>query len=355
MSDRNETRENTGENGFTALDISSLENVDTTRQVEEEKRSPDFDRFKLLYDEPSALDTNGDGAFKRLYEFESEETRQDNKFAPLEYGGSKRPESGSVAKSGTEEKPDSPAGTAGGLSGNESGISSAGSSGDSGKTVDDPAGSESVGKTAAQGKGPNDQAADAAFNKGFEEGKKQGYEKGFEQGQTEGFEQGFEKGRSEGFEKGEAEAAEEMEQKAEEKLETIENMIEKVDTCYKDLLQANEENILSLVQRITEKVVFAKVEVDRTVVKNTILDALEKLAGPEEIVLMVSAKDYEYIEMVKEDFFETVKSLKSVAVKSDPSIKPGGCRIESAKGVIQTDPEEKLRKVFDSVKEVAGS
>ena len=355
MSDRNEARESAGKNGFTALDISSLENVDTDRLMEEEKRNPDYDRFKLLYDEPSALDTNGEGAFKRLYEFESEEARRNNEFAPLEYGGSRRPESGSVAKSGAGEKPDSPAGTAGGLSGKESGGNSVDPSGNSGNTADDPARPEPVDKAAAQDKDLDDRAADKAFNKGFEEGKAQGYDKGFEQGRTEGFEQGFEKGRSEGLEKGEAEAADRMEQETGEKIEALESMIGKLDTCYQDLLRANEEKILSLVQQIAEKVVFAKVEVDQTVVKNTILDALEKLAGPEEIVLLVSPNDYEYIEMVKEDFFEAVKSLKSVAVKSDPSIKPGGCRIESAKGVIQTDPEEKLRKVFDSVKEAAGS
>lgn len=337
MSDRHETQESTASGRFTALDVASLENVDTDRLREDEKRNPDYNRFKLLYDDPSGLGGKNEGAFKRLYEFESDEARRNNKFAPLDYGGSARSRSKSVSTGGSSaadsENPQV-----------------------SGKTEDDKARPEAGDKeTAAPDKSRDQAVADNAYNKGFEEGKQQGYDKGFEQGTTDGFEQGFQKGRSEGFEKGETEAAEEMVQKTAEKIETLEGMIQKIDSCYEDLLHANEEKILALVKQITEKVVFAKVEVDRTVVKNTVLDALEKLAAPEEIVLLVSDRDYEYIEMVKEDFFEAVKSLKSVAVKSDPSIKPGGCRIESAKGVIQTDPEEKLKKVFDSVKEVAGS
>ncbi len=347
LSDRNEKQENAGGNGFTALDVSNLENVDTDRLMEGERRDPDYDRFKLLYDEPSALDGKGDRTFKRLYEFESEESLQNKEFTPLDYGGSRRSDSAGAAGIGTDEDLSPSAEDAGGRS--------ADSSGHSGTPADDPDRRKRVDTESSPDKDRNKDAADKAFNQGFEQGKTQGYDKGFEQGTTEGFEQGFEKGRSEGFEKGEAEAAQKMEQTSKEKLETLEGMIETMDTCYEDLLRVNEEKILSLIQQIAEKVVFATVEVDRTVVKNTILDALEKLAAPEEIVLQVSAQDYEYIEMVKEDFFETVKSLKSVAVKSDPSVKPGGCRIESAKGAIQTDPEEKLKKVFDSVKEVAGS
>lgn len=333
------------------MDISSLENVDADRIVEEKKRNPDYNRFKLLYDDPSGLGGKNEGAFKRLYEFESDEARQDNKFAPLDHGGSARSRNESGATDGTDEDAKKSSDKTGGFSAVDSEHPTV-----SEKTGEDKARPEAGEKETAVPDKSRDQAvSDNAYNKGFEEGKKQGYDKGFEQGKTDGFEQGFEKGRSEGFEKGETEAAEQMEQKAAEKIETLEGMIQKLDTCYEDLLHANEEKIISLVQQITEKVVFAKVEADRTVMKNTVLDALEKLAAPEEIVLLVSGHDYEYIEMVKEDFFEAVKSLKSVAVKSDPSIKPGGCRIESGKGVIQTDPEEKLKKVFDSVKEVAGS
>jgi len=352
LSDRNKIQEKAGGKGFSPLDISSLENVDTDRMMEDEKRSPDFDRFKLLYDEPSALDGKGEGTFKRLYEFESEEALQNKEFTPLDYGVARRSDSGSVDGIGTDQDLSSSSEDAGGGSKKDAGGRSADSSAHSGTSADDQ---DRRKKESSTDRDRTKDAADKGFNQGFEQGKKQGYDQGFEQGKTDGFEQGFEKGRFEGFEKGETEAGKEMEQKSEEKIETLEGMLEKLDTCYQDMVYANEEKILSLVQRITEKVVFAKVEVDQTVVKNTILDALGKLAAPEEIVLMVSGSDYEYIEMVKEDFFEAVKSLKSVAVKSDPSIKPGGCRIESAKGAIETDPEEKLRKIFDSIKEVSGS
>ncbi|MFO7753275.1 MAG: FliH/SctL family protein [Desulfobacteraceae bacterium] len=347
MSDGNGQKEKAGKGGFTALDISTLENVDTDRLFEEEKRSPDYDRFKLLYDDPFSLNDSTDGAFKRLYEFETEESGENNRFTQLDYGGSKRSETASSAVQGPDQRPGPDAQAANGGSAPVP---------ESGKAVDGDTGSEQADREAsALHRGLNDMddraGADAAYNEGFEKGRHEGYSKGFEQGERDGFEQGFEKGMSEGFEQGEAEAVEITEKQVHEKLETLEGVMGKLDTCYEDMLLANEEKILDLLEKIMEKVVFATVETDRTVVKETIMDALEKLARPEEIVLLVSPGDYEYIEMVKEDFFEAVKSLKSVSVKSDLSIRPGGCRIESTKGGIQTDPEEKLQMVFDSIRE----
>ena len=188
------------------------------------------------------------------------------------------------------------------------------------------------------------------YEQGIEDGKKEGSEKGFEQGQKDGHEQGLKDGHAEGFKNGEKEAAQAISDKIDEKTKEFEAILLKLDNTYPELAGRYEEKLISLVCSIAERVVLAKVEIDDEIVKESVLDALKTLPEPEDITLSVSEEDYEYIEMVKEDLFDTIGSLKSVFVKSDSSVNRGGCRIETKEGYIETDIETKLEKIFSSVK-----
>ena len=189
------------------------------------------------------------------------------------------------------------------------------------------------------------------------EGETKGFEKGHAKGEAEGFAkgeaEGFTKGEAEGLEKGIAQGREQAETEvrdaATQILNPLRESLETVDTLLGRLIQRYEGQILDLVFKIAEKAVGAKIDTEDEIIRETILDALKHLVAPEEITLSVSNEDYEYVEMVKEEFFAAVRSLKHVAVASDPMIPKGGCRIEAAAATITTDPEAKLAAVYDAV------
>lgn len=111
-----------------------------------------------------------------------------------------------------------------------------------------------------------------------------------------------------------------------------------------------EERIISLIQQIAKKVIMAQVEVNDEIIKHMILDALKRLVQPEEVVLSISQDDYEYIEMIKDEFFEQIDSLSSMSVRSDPSIKRGGCKIETNTASVSADAESRLEAIFEAIK-----
>ncbi len=74
---------------------------------------------------------------------------------------------------------------------------------------------------------------------------------------------------------------------------------------------------------------------------NLLDQSLKTLVQAGEVVLSVSQDDYEYIEMIKDEFFETVDSLTSVSVRPDPSIKRGRCKIETITALISSDVESR--------------
>jgi flagellar assembly protein FliH len=308
---------------FKPLDLNALDSFEEEQSQNTDGVEPDFERFKLLFD-PSELEEE-EVTFEDLYAFDKE--IKDEPFEPLIEGtgieGGTEPVDAREPVDGEPEQeviPEISPEQRGYELGYEKGLTQG----------------QADGLAKGEAKG---------FEQGFAKGEAQGVEKGKADGFAQGEEQGFEKGLKEGSQSAEAKVREE----AGQILDPLKESLETADKLLDTLLMRYENQIVELVYKIAEKAVMAKLDVDDEVVKNTVMDALQSLVAPEEISLSISTEDYEYVEMIKDEFFESVRSLKSVAVTSDPMIPKGGCRIESAAATISTDPESKLTAVYDSI------
>lgn len=315
---------------FLPIDIASLDAFDDELSHKTDAVKPDFERFKMLFD-PSELKEEGPISFETLYSFDKNVKKAS--FEPLIEGTGK--DRGQPRGDVSLEIPDPD----GGVQGEVPEIS-----------IEEQAFEQGYAKGFDQG-----------LARGEEKGIAEGFEKGHEKGEAEGFKKGephgFTKGESDGFDKGFLEgrrkAEAEIQKETSEILDPLKEALDTAGQLLEDLVEKYEDQILSLIFKISEKAVLAGLETDDEIVRHTILDALKSLVAPEEIILNVSSEDYEYIEMVKDDFFEAVGSLKRVAVKSDPLIKRGGCKIETATASISTDPESKLLAIQNAIKNAA--
>jgi len=93
-----------------------------------------------------------------------------------------------------------------------------------------------------------------------------------------------------------------------------------------------------------------QVREDAVEILNLLEQTLKTPVPAEEVVLSVSQDDYEYIEMTKDEFFETVDSLTSISVRSDPSLKRGNCKIETITASISSNVESRLEAIFEAAK-----
>ena len=318
-----ETAGSSASEDFKPIDIHTLDSFEGEQSQKTEETAPDFDRFKILFD-PSDLEGE-EVSFEELYSFKEEV--EEDPFEPLIEGTGTNGDASSPEKAHADIR-------------------------------EEPEEKEPEIK-------PEELGFEQGFQKGLEQGRTtgeaEGEAKGFEQGLAKGEAEGFKKGEAEGFAKGEAEGLEQgleqgratAEAKVNEQvvqiLDPLKESLETADNLLDRLVKRYEGQILDLIFKIAEKAVGAKLDVDEEIVKHTILDALQHLVAPEEITLSVSGEDYEYVEMVKDEFFESVRSLKHVAVTSDPGISRGGCRIETAAATISTDPEAKLAAIYDAI------
>lgn len=314
----------TDNEGFKAIDVGALDNFENEVSKRTEETQPDFDRFKLLF-EPD------EGEPKEAVDFESlhmtpEEKRKDP-FQPL------------------IEDPEEPE------------PEPARAEPENGRVEEDQPDPMAVLQEQAWEQGYNE-----GYEKGFESGNHKGFEEGFAKGETEGLArgeaEGFAKGEAEGFAKGEAEGREAGEKAAADeavpRLATLSQSLISVESVLEDLVAAHEKEILELVFTVVRKVIAASLDTDDEIVRHTILDALKGLAIPRKIELNVSPEDYDYIEMIKDSFFEAMESLEYVAIKSDPMVERGGCRIDTATASVATDPEAKLEAVYQAVVRAKG-
>jgi len=311
---------------FEPIDLNSLDSFDEEHSSDMEKSNPDFGRFEMLF-ETSKFEKEESCDFEAMYDVKKEE--EEIVFKPL----IKRNDA-SFKKQGTNTENQSPEGN--GSPGKE--------------TVEEPE------------ETPEEKGYREGFEKGLEQGVKQGseqgYEEGLKKGEVEGIkkgeQQGIEKGEKQGFEQGlkdgEQKAVKETREKAVKILDSLEKALNTADQTLYLLVEKYEERIICLIQRIAEKAVMAQVEINDEIIKNLILDALKALVKPEEVVLRVCQDDYDYINMIKDEFFEMIDSLSSVSVRSDASIKRGGCKIDTITASISADPESRLEAIFEAIK-----
>jgi flagellar assembly protein FliH len=163
--------------------------------------------------------------------------------------------------------------------------------------------------------------------------KKDAYDEGFRLGQEAGYQAGLEQATA--------------------GVERLSAILSDVETMWGNIVTAYESKIIQLIGRMVEKVVYGRVAVDNEIITRAILHAFEQISDPVKAVITVNPEDYEFIEVVKEDFFEKIKGLKQVTLVSDPLISVGGCRIETPSGEVHTNIEERLEAVKRSVMSVS--
>ena len=162
----------------------------------------------------------------------------------------------------------------------------------------------------------------------------------------EAYGEGFQKGEADGFAQGQAQAA--------AAANHLEEICGRLDSLWGDMVRANEEKLVHLINLIVDKIVYGHISVDHDVVKKAILDAFYLLPEPESAVIYVNNEDYEFVEAIKDDFFKALETLKQISVIADPSVGRGGCRIESEAGDVDAALESRLAAVKQSIIDVAG-
>lgn len=165
--------------------------------------------------------------------------------------------------------------------------------------------------------------------------------------EKQAYAQGFAKGEKDGLASG-------MKQ-AEQIAGQLQSVLSEINGMWETLVRSHEKQILRLICLAVEKVVYTAAAMDHEGVRKAILNAFEVMPEAEDVTICVSPEDYDYIETVKGDIFRNVESLRHVSVVSDPSIKRGGCSIDTRSGRIDTGIDQRLGLITECIMQAYNS
>jgi flagellar assembly protein FliH len=156
--------------------------------------------------------------------------------------------------------------------------------------------------------------------------------------------------RREGHEEGRAQGQAEYDQLIAE----AEDIRAQAEAEYRQLLEGAEADVVSLVMEVAKKVVGEEMTLNRQNLLVLVKDALQRCSNKEQVVLKVSAGDYDYIRANRDVLLSLAEGVGRLEIKKDLSLGAGACFVETPFGNIDAGIVTKLSKVEDAFYRVLG-
>lgn len=119
--------------------------------------------------------------------------------------------------------------------------------------------------------------------------------------------------------------------------------------AYEDTLSSLEHDILDLVLSIAAKVVGDEIRNNEETILGVVRETITSCSNRENIVLKVSADDYEYVVSNEEALRMNIKGLNEIEIRKDGSLAKGSCVIDTEYGSVDGSCDlrlESIRKAF---------
>lgn len=161
----------------------------------------------------------------------------------------------------------------------------------------------------------------------------------------EGYDDGFNKGREEGFKEGELEVT--------RLIDRMHVIINKTLDRREVILSETEQQIVDLVLLMTRKVVKVISENQRNVVVSNIVHALRKMKGRGDVTIHVNLADLALTTEHTKNFLSAAENVNNITVVEDSTVDPGGCVIDTDFGAIDSRIASQLNELEQKILEIS--
>lgn len=161
--------------------------------------------------------------------------------------------------------------------------------------------------------------------------------------EREAYEKGFEQGEKDGLELGTV--------KALKIVEKIENLLDEIGRLRTDIVKRYENDILGLICSVAEKVVHHKVSLSGATIRETVIKAIQLATEKRSILLKINPEEFDYIDQLRPEFFQRFNELASLEIVSNPSVSRGGCFLETPCGDVDARVETQMEMIRQRLEE----
>lgn len=165
------------------------------------------------------------------------------------------------------------------------------------------------------------------------------------EGRAEGRRRGYEEGRAEGLRAGQELAVAEYREKLAAALAALNAAMESIDRSRRDLETAILPEVVSLSVAIAERVVKRMGALDPEVALANVREALRLVCHAADVRIAVNPRDRSALESAVPSLLLARPDLQHVAVVEDATLAPGGCRVYTARGMVDGDLDVQLGRI----------
>ncbi|MCZ7584248.1 MAG: FliH/SctL family protein [Deltaproteobacteria bacterium] len=148
----------------------------------------------------------------------------------------------------------------------------------------------------------------------------------------------------EGFAKGERAGIELGKQQMGPVLERLHDLLEELTRARESMLAAMEGKVVALAIDMAEKIIRKEIERDGDVVKTVVREVMMNSVDHGRVTVRVAPSEHMTVQELRPDLLK-MKGVDEVVVVPDERITPGGCLLETSKGVVDARLETGLSEI----------
>ncbi len=175
--------------------------------------------------------------------------------------------------------------------------------------------------------------------------KKQAYDEAYQMGLADGFKS----------------ATEQKLNEINKAMDDFQVLVNSIHTIKADLVHQNEAHILTTIFRIAEKIAYGHIAENPDLVLPVIKESIELAQSDDEVTILVSPEQIDFIENLKKESHREFDFLKNVRLQPSNTILSGGCIVETNYGIIDAQVQTRIEKIWTDlsqalpkIKKIAG-
>ncbi len=174
---------------------------------------------------------------------------------------------------------------------------------------------------------------------------------------TQAYEEAYQAGLKDGFKSAVDQRLEEINQA----INDFQGLVNSIHSIKSDLVHQNEAHIVTTIFRIAEKIAYAHIAENPDLVMPVMKQAIEVAQADDEVTVLVSPEQIDFIENLKKLSNRDLDFLKNVRLEPSPGVMSGGCVVETNYGVIDAQVQTRVEKIWTElsqalpkIKKIAG-
>jgi flagellar assembly protein FliH len=164
-------------------------------------------------------------------------------------------------------------------------------------------------------------------------------------------EQAYREAYNLGLEEGRKTAFNEEKSQIGERLRQFDDILMAISRIKSDLYNQNEAHLIRLAFDLARKLFFKQIDESEDRILPVLKEAIDLAQSEENVTVRLSDTDYKFIEEFKTKVSKQFDFIKRMKFEPSADIAPGGCILETNYGVIDATIEERVEKLWGTLKE----